>query len=195
MLNGESKKVMVIMRDGRFLTVCVNGIKGDGNCLFGASVHQLYFTKIDSKEHNELVAGLRKKVVDHIHSHFERFKIVIKSREEIQIKTDKKDESDKACMALLDCLAKPCFWGGTESILAIGEIFKANIVIFLERDQYYFPNGFKANYDRSIFLAYRGSQISKTDKTIKYNHYESVCDISQDLLYKCACDLSKFTLT
>lgn len=81
-------------------------------------------------------------------------------------------------------------WGGSESLLAISEMLSVNVIIFNERGSYYFPNGFDSQYNKFIFLAYRLSK-SQDENNINYNHYDSVCEIDQELLYKCVCDLSK----
>lgn len=63
MMNNEQQKVMVFKRfvDQRLETVKVVRIYGDGDCLFGASAHQLYRAKIDSDEHKHLVCELRQR--------------------------------------------------------------------------------------------------------------------------------------
>lgn len=64
--NEEHKKVMVLKCNGQFDTIDVLEIDPDGNCLYGACVHQIHATKLGTTKHYEMVAALRKDVVDHI---------------------------------------------------------------------------------------------------------------------------------
>lgn len=176
MLSGETTKVMVFKRSNLCDTVKVVPIAQDGNCLFRAAAHQLYRIETGSKDHDKLTADLRSKVVKHMLENLPRFERVIRLRLE--------DENHCAVDAgacekfISDYIAKPGNWDGSESMMAIGELYSANIVIFKENELYYFATGFNETYDQVLFLAYRNR-----------NHYDSVCEISENVLYNCSCDL------
>lgn len=46
----------------------------DGNCLFAAIVHQIYPVKLNSSQHKQITADLRKRTVSYILDHFDIFK-------------------------------------------------------------------------------------------------------------------------
>lgn len=48
----------------------------------------------------------------------------------------------------------------------------------MENDVYYCANKFDEAHDRVLFLAYRNR-----------NHYDSVCEMNESVLYHCACDM------
>lgn len=66
-------------------------------------------------------------------------------------------------------LSKSTTWGGTESLKAISELEKINIIIFSEDDKPYFPFEFKDDYTRTVAIA---SRLNET-KT-KRDHYDSI---------------------
>lgn len=68
-------------------------------------------------------------------------------------------------------------------MIAIANIYSANIVIFNENGPYYFATRYKNDHTRTLFLAYRISVSGK------HNHYDSVCDVSNIVLSGCALDL------
>lgn len=188
--NRELKKVMVVMNEDRFHTIDVLEIAPDGNCLLGACVHQIHAKKLKSKEHHDLVAALRKEIVAHISNHFERYARVLKFRieEEYECKYGKRPNNvdETQCKAYVgEYLSQPGNWVGAESLMAISELYQTNIIGFNEKETYYFATGYNASYSRFIFIAYRKN--SNGD----YYHYDSVCGINPELMYKCVNDLSK----
>lgn len=74
LLNGENKNLMAIKHAEQFENIAVINVPGDGNCLFGACVHQIKRYKVNSTEHNDLVYQLRKNVVDYISDNLNWFK-------------------------------------------------------------------------------------------------------------------------
>lgn len=184
LVNIETKKFMVIKVDGdRCMNVNIVNIKADGNCMFGAAIHQLEYVKVNSLEHIKRTIELRKQVVSHIEDHFETYKHVIQLR--IKCEDDKIDELGKNFLA--NNLSVNGFWGDSESLMAIANIFSVNIFVFRENGPFYFGTGFSPKKSRTIFLAYRC--FGKEGNELIYNHYESVCEIDPDLLFKCASDL------
>lgn len=188
--NDEHKKVMVLKHDSRFDTIDVLEIDPDGNCLFGACVHQIHATKLGSPTHYELVAALRREAVEHILKYFDRYIHVLKYRvaEEVKIKTGKKQEkvNENQCKIFAaSYLSRAGNWAGTECLTAISEIHQTNIIGFNENEKFYFASGYNASYNRFIFIAYR-----MNSKGV-YNHYNSVFGINAQLMYKCVDNLSK----
>lgn len=188
--NEEHKKVMVLKCNGRFDTIDVLEIDPDGNCLYGACVHQIHATKLGTTKHYEMVAALRKDVVDHILKNFHRYVRVLKYRveEEAEIKTGQKPKNvnENQCKLFVDkYLSRAGNWAGAESLMAISEIYQTNIIGFNENDKFYFATGYNASYNRFIFIAYRMNSNSE------YYHYNSVCGINAELMYKCVDNLSK----
>lgn len=188
MLNAEEPRIMTFKLGNRFHTVKVISIAKDGNCLYGACAHQLYRVAGGSEEHNKMANELRSKVAKHILENLPRYMRVLTLRmeEEKHIVLGDADDVDAAVDVevckdfVLNHVAKPGCWGGSESLMAIDEIFNANIIIFLENDSYYCANKFDEAHDRVLFLAYRNR-----------NHYDSVCEINASVLYHCACDMTE----
>lgn len=119
---------------------------------------------------------------------FERFTRIIKYRieEEAEVKFGKRpfDVDESKCKRFIDDhLSQPGKWAGAESLMAISELYEANIIGFNEKDTYYFATGYNANYRR--FIAFQ------MDSSSEYYHYNSVCGIKPALMYKCVNDLSK----
>lgn len=197
--NGETKKYMVLKINDRLMNVNVIKVKGDGNCLFAALVLQLYYLKNETEEHSLKTAELRRKVVVHIRDNFDKYKQVIEGRilEEAEENGEQVTDLENQCYSFIEeDLPKAGRWGGMETIMAVSEMFGVNILTFNEKGPFCFPNGyFELSYRRTLFLAYRlGSRI--TGRLLNYNHYDSICGIDAELLYKCSCDLAdKFAET
>lgn len=173
-------------------TVQLVKIVGDGNCLFASLAHQIFLNKVNSEEHIRSANDLRKRVVEHIGEHFDRFRQIIKWRL-IEIKEENKnlDEADmeKETRSFVEnSLRDSKCWGGTESLKAISEIEKVNILVFSEDDKCYFPFEFDLNYKRIVYIAYRLNSNNVRD------HYDSVYEVSRPILYQCAVQLAKDTI-
>lgn len=179
---------MCLNVDRKFFVIGIVPIKGDGNCLFASLAFQLKRVKIDSDEHDNETKELRQKVVDHIRTNFDRFKMAIKGTlyERVEREGKPLTDIDQSCEHFIQNeLPSPCCWGGSETIMAVREIFEVNVIVVPEKRQPYFANGFNFKYRRSIFLAYRcyGNAV--------YEHYDSVCRFEHDLLFRFANSLSK----
>lgn len=173
MANSETKKFIVVNIDERFVNICINNILKNGNCLYASLAHQLYYVKIGSKEHIEMTAKLRKDVVNQILANFDDYKRAI----ELSFSDD-----DAGKEYISTDLSKNGEWGGSGTFLAVKNMFEVNVLVFKERGPAYFALGFNPSYKRTVFLAYRFVSIDNPT----YNHYESVCGISEELLYKFA---------
>lgn len=184
----DVKKHMSVKVDGKLINVNVLKIPGDGNCMFAALVHQIHLVKLGSDEHKVYTDDLRLKVVNHIKENFDSYKHAIKGRifEDCELsKKDPPSNIDEACEFFISKLAQPKgYWGGAETIRAVSEIHHVNIAVFNERGDIYFPCGFNKLNEKSIFLAYRlGPSKGKTGCRIRI-HYDSICTIKEEYIYK-----------
>lgn len=190
----DGSECEIQLSDGIFSKIEVCRIPVNGNCLFGATVHQINKLKIGSNEYIQRVAELREEVVIHIKTNLHRFERLLLGR--VYAKLCDKDENTKTqnvaedSMSFLDnYLSKDTAWAGPEAIQAISEIFKANVVIFNEWGEVNCGNSFDSSYKDTISLAFRVSGKSNKKENVpntQRNHYDSVIKISNDVLDKCA---------
>lgn len=181
--NMEVKKKMKMMIENQSYDINITEVKSDGNCMFRAIVHQLLFVKCNTTQHDSLTVELRRKVVRHIEANLEDFKRVIQLRIGCG-----KDAIDDQLVKFLNDLRQNGNWGGMETLYAVKDIYRVNIVVFNEQGPFYYIYGFKNEFKRTIFLAYKIGSVKNGEKI--YNHYDSIHSIDEDLLYKCANDLS-----
>lgn len=169
-------------------------ICGNGDCLFSSAAHQLFGKDIKSSEHTILTQNLRKNVVKYIQEHYEDFIFYVRGHvqelKEIATKNpscdtygfNSIDNIDDACKYFVDeCLIKPGFWAGAESLKAIHFVHKVDIIVFIEDGPITFYNNNNEQVNRIITLAYRLS----ADR-ISYNHYDSVCNMAHEVIYDTA---------
>lgn len=184
----ESKKFMQLEINKRIMNIHVQKVDGNGDCLFSTLALQLEYVKNKSKQHKQLTTELRQKVVAHITTNFEKYLKIIEYRllDEAGEKGVELSNIKEECFTFISHLSSAGYWGGAESIRAVSELFEVNILTFNEKGSFFFPNGFDVNNKRTIFLAYR-LDVNEN----RYNHYDSICCIGEDLLYTCACDLVK----
>lgn len=198
--NSEKKESMEFLMNDNSTKLDVIKAKRDGNCLFSSLGHQIFLHKMNSKDHKQNTLELRTSVVDHIKKNLPEFSFIISGRiqeeEEVifgQVQTKSNEVTDNDCIEFLDKkLNRPGFYGGTESLKAVSNIHKVNIMIFNELGDPYFPLGFNENFKRSVFIAYRlSSQTAKNIKKescIKSNHimlrdhYDSVAEVNINVL-------------
>lgn len=185
MTHRESAKFMVVKINNRLMNIQVLVTKGDGNCLFYSLAHQIHFVKTNTAEHIDLSKKLRKDVVAYIDKNIEFFTMAISSRSDYQGEKD-----IEGCRKfVLENLALDRFWGGSETFLAVQFMYRVNIVVFMENGSAYFANGYKAEYNRSLIVAYRSCGKDMENREI-FNHYDSVCGVNEALLYKCASEFA-----
>lgn len=182
--HNEEQKVMKFTREANncYGTVKVIKMPADGDCLFAACVNQLYRIKSETNQHKELVGKLRRDVCQYINENFSRFKHII----ELRLKDEHPSDSIASIHEMRDNFVKQLnrsgYWGGTESLIAISELYFANIVVFRENGPYHFATKYDEENKRTLFLAYRN--ISG-----KMSHYDSVSHIDNIVLSNCAVDL------
>lgn len=166
-------------------TVNISKIKADGNCMFGALAHQLFYLKLNSQEHKQFTSKLRQKTVEHIKLNFAEFAHDIKGR--VFEMRGKVDDIDKECTFFINfCLPKAGFWGGIESLKAISEVYDVNILIFNENGDYYFAQPFNPNRDRIVSIAFRNAVKQTKTENKDRNHYDSVVEIFTEIILDCS---------
>lgn len=173
----------------------VINIPPDGNCLFGAFVHQIFGYKPSSKIHEDMVIKLRSDVVNYIKSNLEIFEKDLKGRiiakkagklpkrQKIKIENFEKEVED-----FLSDLSKDGIWGGSETIRAVSLMHKLNILVINEGGTIFFANGFKSDYKKTIMIAFRLNEFygKMPSSGEQWNHYDSVIDITTENVLKIA---------
>lgn len=171
------------------LSVKVVKIPPNGSCLFGSIVHQLFGHATNSDEHEKATKELRMNVVDYISKHYSSFEGALQSRVEDEINLREIEDNKKACQIFLnDYLSHPNCWGGHETVQAVQEMYRVNILIFREQSTYNYFHRFNEPNTRLLILAYRlGNKFNRNS----HNHYDSVCKIDADGIWHLAEFLSR----
>lgn len=183
----QQKMNFAIENDTR--TMKIVKMKDDGSCLFRDLCHQLFpDMKPNSVEFEKFVKKLRTEAVEFIKTNYKDFKRQLaNSIYERQIDGDcEVDDMEEKCRDFLENdLPKSTCWAGCESVVAISNLYKVNIIVFNENEHCYYVSGFNFEYKKSICIAYRLSKnsCSKSNKPKgKRNHYDSITDIDdQDI--------------
>lgn len=110
-------------------------IAPDGNCLFGAICNQLFQLDITSGQHREKVRGLRREVVEYlrVNAWETRVRNCIICRIFDDLPQFSGQDYPSQVRAFTDFLSKDGNWGGEETVMAVANIFKANITIHFEK--------------------------------------------------------------
>lgn len=176
--------------------ICVETVKiaKDGNCLFSSIAHQLFAHDINSVMLKKSTIELRASVVNYIQNHFVDFEHELKGsvydvrelEDEKYIELHKIESIDEASKCFLNnYLNRPGIWGGSESLKAITYIHNVNIVIFNENGPVLLVHNSQEQSQRTITVAFR-YPTHVNDANQLRNHYDSVCNISSDDIYKTA---------
>lgn len=187
MLNAEKKqKFLFKLSDTASAVAHVTKIKSDGNCMFGALAHQLFYVKVNSTEHVKATKELRLKSVNFIKENVKLFIHDIKGR--VLEKKGEIVDIDKECTFFLNqCLPQAGCWGGFESLKAISCVYKINVLILNESGDYYFANNFNPDYDRSVCIAFReANKLRKICDGPDRNHYDPVVEIKSEIVSECS---------
>lgn len=165
--------------------------KRNGDCLFSVVVFQLYGHNIQYKKHNRYVKKMRDEVVNYIKSKIYLFEFDLQNRIYSE-KSKKVKDMKKQCFKFVDKkLSKSGTWAGMETLRAIGNLHKVNILVVNEQADYSFANGFDRAYDRIIFMAFRNNMISTGPASnTNRNHYDSIAHIDEDDLATMAKNLA-----
>lgn len=194
--NSDAMGRMITNIEGTMINVTIAPVKEDGNCLFGAIAHQLHQYPIDSIEHQEATELLRAEVVEYIlrAENFERFFHTLKDRVyDMKAANEIKDITMECKMFVRYVLAqggKRKSWGGFESIKAVSEIHRVNIITFNEEGTCIIHPNKNTMHENTIAIAYRVGYHDNSGKEIR-NHYDSVIDIGAEDINACIDSLIK----
>lgn len=157
---------------------------GDGNCLFTSLAHQLTGFKMNSRELKYDSNKLRADVVEHIKKNYSSFENEIKGRVYDNIDDQKRFnmlsgpiDLEKECTFFLNTLLPTKkYWGGSETLKAVSQMYSVNIIVFRENGPYQIVNQFNETFNQTLNVAYRFGV--DTFGNVERNHYDSVSDIS-----------------
>lgn len=179
LLNNDSMKQMIFqLNEDRYQQLKIAEVAANGSCLFASIVHQLFAEKIGSRKHIRTTDQLRVNVCKYITRNYSSFKHELQGRVYEEINASLITDLNKECKDILEqYMPMRDYWGGSETLKAVQEIYNVNILIFNERDTCYFFNQFNEANTRTLILAFRFTNSNER------NHYDSVCDISsQEIL-------------
>lgn len=182
LINGETEEIMQfrIKNDDQNHTLSVVETNPDGNCLFSALAHQLWPNSITSTEHLSNTKKLRSIVVEHIlkPDNFHLYEDILHDCVDKK-KTENAESLTTECkLYVRHGLSRSGKWGGLETIKAVSNEYRVNIVIINEYAASYMVTG-SQEYAKTLIIAYR-----LNDNV--YNHYDSVCDMKSDDAYSIA---------
>lgn len=187
--NGEEESNMAFMISKCIYRLSVATILGDGNCIFAAIVHQLWQYPINSAEHKEATKQLRSRVVEYILANYESFEFNLKDRVfELKQANQITDMAAECKSYVRTVLSRNGAYGGFETIVAVSEMFKVDILTLVEDDVYTFYTT-KKLHGQTIALAWRKG-FDLNGKEIR-NHYDSVHDVKPEHLLGIADRLNK----
>lgn len=154
-------------------------IPGDGDCLFSTIAHQFYNAKIGTTEHAQKTQKLRNDVVNYIKDDANFFKFVhdLKNRVLADNASPINDITGACKDFLNNCLALPRCFGGMESIKAISEMLKVNIVVMNESGASQLPNFLDISATRSVLLLFRKVNGKSCTSNNDRLHYDSIITI------------------
>lgn len=169
-------------------------IDANGSCLFGASIHQIHRTQIAGKTQSNETKNIRADVVAHIKKNRSGFKKELEGAALDLWEENAKLNLESACTRFLEVeLPKNGTWGGSESLKAITQLKKVNILVINENGDFYFPCRFNTQFKQTIILAYTTYQFEEHEVSdcengtanvlnvskINRIHYDSVINIEQ----------------
>lgn len=151
-------------------------IPGDGNCLFSSLCSQLFQLEVGSVQHKEKVRGLREEVSNFIFTHAweDRYRncIVCRIAEEMPHWVNLNYSSQ--VRKFIDFLSTDGNWGGEETIMAVSNMYMANITIHYEKGSRITIPPHGQNPIRSLNIVYRLQ--NKYSNIYQYNHYDSLAE-------------------
>lgn len=182
--NENPMKMYFKLFEGNFNSLEVIEMDPDGSCLFYSLTHQLFGCKANSPEHKRKSRKLRKDVIQYITMHYSSFKFSLQGRVYDTVNPKQITDMDAECRFILnDCLCQTHFYGGSETLKAVHEMYHVNILIFNEESDCSFVNQFIEKNERTLILAHRLNRNRQEDEDFN-NHYDTVCDISSNEILK-----------
>ncbi|XP_058450789.1 uncharacterized protein LOC131430108 [Malaya genurostris] len=164
----------------------VQCIPGDGNCLYGSLVHQIYGVSPDNTLFKRYIVQLRESVVSEIKRNLHLYYASL-SINACEVISGNLSESQKVEEYLQQLLCSG-FWGGEESLSAIANLHQMGITVYQENSQFHFlpQSGVETSHCKVFF---RGPGDIK-------NHYDSVvCVRPKDFaLHPSDCDYEEITI-
>lgn len=181
--NGDALEYVSFEFESELHFVAVAQIDKTGDRLLAAICHQLFYSRIGSESHIKETMQLRADVVNYISQpeNFATFQYLLQDyANKIGGQIDDTITEFKNCT--LSILSQPGI-GDYVTFKAVGEMYRVNILIFQEDTNCYIGNASDQMYEHTIALANRTID-ALIDDTVSYDHYDSVCDVNTDLLYK-----------
>lgn len=175
----HQEKMRCIPMQNTNACITIATIPGDGDCLFGSIVHQIFRYPVNSKLHKNAAKQLRTDVVHHIlaEENFVSFQKLLMDRIlETKSKNQIVDSTAECKKFVTDFLSQKGAWGGAESIKAISDLYRTNIITFYEDESVYFVGGKEGAYNQTIAIAFRIGFVDN-GKPIR-NHFDSVCNMN-----------------
>lgn len=194
--NNNAVENMAFILNNKAKFIQVTKILGDGNCLYSSFSHQIFGHEVKSDDMKKSAEDLRASCVKHIKMNFDRYYQILRGRvyENYEMSGDNTKLTDDLmateCESFLndELPLKKCY-GGAESISAISEMYKVNVLCFAEKAEFFFCLGFNPEYRKTVCLAYRLG--AKVKGKYHHNHYDSVTGIQSDILYDCSKELCR----
>lgn len=194
MKHNESHSEIKFLIENTRHTLQTVTIDPNGNCLFGASIHQTLRTQIGSIIQSNETKQLRADVVAHIKTNRSEFKNELEGAALDLWESNETLDHELASTQFLEIeLPKNGTWGGSETLKAITQLKKVNILVINENGDFYYPCRFNTQFEQTIILAYTTYQFEEHEVTdcqnglanvsnisvIKRIHYDSVISIEQ----------------
>lgn len=188
--NSDSQEQMYFnLTDNAPKKLTIATIAKDGNCLFSALAHQLEQHRINGKAHKSATEKLRHDVCEYILNNYSSFDFAHHLKNRVYELKNKKDidNVDRECKLFVSLyLRQNGNHGGAETVHAVSQMKKVNIVVFNEDGPCHMPANINENYNRTVCLAYQRARNEKGEVLSHRNHYGSVCDINSAILYDAA---------
>lgn len=188
--NGDDQDQMYFLIDEQNIHLTVAKIAADHNCMFGALAHQLYQHPTSSTAHRNATKTLRAEVVEYIlePENFPSFKYALQNRIYETKKKNEIENMENECKFFVRYVLsrenQEASWGCFETIKAVSDKYRVNIITFNENGTCILQHNINENFEKTIAIAYRMG-VNERGEEIR-NHYDSVCEISSDDMYTVA---------
>lgn len=178
LMTSDQQEQMTFRLENININLTVAKIHGDGNCLFGSLVHQIFGYPIKSTQHRSQTNELRKEVVEYILApqNFTSFEYQLQNCVyETKPKTEITDMTTECKNYVRNVLARDTEWAGYETIMTVSAKYRVNILTFQENGLCVIHYNKHEKYGKTIAIAYRIGFDKDGNKVM--NHYDSVCDM------------------